>query len=97
MWTQVPNSPPAEFTLNKPVEFLRIKCDVHPWMFAYLTVVPHSYFAVTDTNGQFQIKHPPHGRYQLRAHHRKLGILEHDLVVPSERPVRLEFRIPQEG
>src|SRR6185295_8991177 len=37
--------------LPAPENFLRIKCDVHPWEFAYLSVVDHPYFALTDTNG----------------------------------------------
>lgn len=57
--------------LPSPEDFLRLKCDVHPWEFAYLSVVEHPFFAVTDTNGSFVIPNVPPGKYTLRALHRK--------------------------
>src|ERR1051325_10168272 len=32
-----------------PELFIRFKCDVHNWMFAYVSVVDHPFFSVTDT------------------------------------------------
>ncbi|MGH8248433.1 MAG: hypothetical protein ACREUU_18595, partial [Gammaproteobacteria bacterium] len=43
------------FVFRKPEIFLRIKCDVHPWMFSYGCVVEHPFFSVTDTNGAFRL------------------------------------------
>ena len=57
--------------LPSPENFLRVKCDVHPWEIAYLSVVEHPFFAVTDTNGGFVIPNVPPGKYTLRAWHRK--------------------------
>src|SRR5580693_7248172 len=39
----------------KDEEILRLKCDVHSWMTAYVGIVNHPYFAVTDAGGVFQI------------------------------------------
>ena len=63
----LPKSPDLEFSWQKPELFLRFKCDVHPWMFAYVSVVEHPFFAVTDTNGNFRMPAPPPGRYGLAA------------------------------
>jgi len=50
-----------------------IKCDVHPWMGAWISVMPHPYFNVTKKNGKFSIDNLPAGEYQLEAWHEKLG------------------------
>jgi len=61
----------SPFRLRSPEDFLRVKCDVHPWEFAYVSVVEHPFFAITDTNGNFVIPNLPAGKYTLRALHRK--------------------------
>ena len=46
----------TEKSFDKPEVLVRMKCDVHPWMFAYVGVVDHPYFAVTDKDGNFKIE-----------------------------------------
>jgi plastocyanin len=60
---------------------VRFKCDVHPWMFAYVGVFPHSYFAVTDKDGNFKIEGVPAGKYSVAAFHRKSHGTEDKAVV----------------
>ncbi len=62
---------PLSFTFTSAENFLKFKCDVHPWMFAWVTVVDHPYFAVTDKDGKFTIKDVPAGKYKIVALHRK--------------------------
>jgi len=45
------------------------KCDVHPWMLAYVHVVAHPYFAVTQADGTFEIKGLPAGEYEVSVWH----------------------------
>jgi len=68
---QMPGGGDVTFTFDKPENFLKFKCDVHPWMFAWITVVDHPYFAVTDKEGKFTIKNVPPGKYTVVALHRK--------------------------
>ena len=42
-----------------------IKCDIHPWMSGRVFVFPHPYFAVTDKDGNFEIKNAPAGKFRL--------------------------------
>ncbi|MCS7223789.1 MAG: carboxypeptidase regulatory-like domain-containing protein [Armatimonadetes bacterium] len=49
------------------------KCDVHPWMRAYVGIFDHPYFAVTDSKGTFTISGLPAGTYEIEAWHEKLG------------------------
>jgi hypothetical protein len=46
-----------------------VKCDLHPWMSAWVRVFDHPYFAVTDADGKFEIKNVPAGRYRLMVWH----------------------------
>jgi len=62
-----------EKTFNKPEVFVRFKCDVHPWMFAYVGVMDHPFFVVTGANGNFRINDLPDGEYTLAALHPKAG------------------------
>ena len=77
----------VDLSFPKPEMFLRIKCDVHPWMFAYVSVIPHPYFAVTDQDGRFIIEDIPLGHYVIEAVHRKLGSFQHELDVKSRKEV----------
>jgi len=42
-----------------------IKCDVHPWMKTWVLVSEHPYFAVTDSDGSYEIKNVPAGTYEV--------------------------------
>jgi hypothetical protein len=53
-----------------PGTFQRISCDVHPWEFAYVSVLRHPFFAVTDEHGEFSITNIPPGRYTVEVKHR---------------------------
>jgi plastocyanin len=61
----------TEKTFDQPEVLVRMKCDVHPWMFAYIGVVEHPYFAVTDKEGNFKISGVPDGKYTVVAYHLK--------------------------
>jgi hypothetical protein len=65
----------ADLTMSFPSaeNFLKIKCDVHQWMFAYVTVVDHPYFAVSGADGKFKIANVPPGKYTIQAMHRKIN------------------------
>lgn len=42
-----------------------VKCDIHPWMMGYVRVFNHPYFAITDEDGNFEIKNAPAGNWNL--------------------------------
>ena len=53
----------STFSKSEPSPFY-IKCDVHPWMKAWVLVSDHPYFAVTDATGNFTINDIPAGTYE---------------------------------
>jgi hypothetical protein len=58
-------------SIKAPEVMLKLKCDVHQWMFAYAGVQAHPFFAVTDADGNFKIANVPAGSYTLTAYHLK--------------------------
>lgn len=84
--------------LDKPEVFVRVKCDVHPWMFAYLGVVDHPWFAVTDKNGNFTLPLGlAPGQYTLAAVHVKAGEIAQPINVidGGTPPVNFTFDVPE--
>ncbi len=67
------NQTEAEFTFTKTEEPFKIKCDVHPWMNAFVAVLDHPYYSVSGADGSFEIAGLPAGTYELEAWHEKLG------------------------
>src|SRR5229473_1499569 len=62
---------------------LRITCDVHPWMRAWVDVLPTSAFAVTDEAGSYTISGVPPGKHTLRLWHERLGDKEQQVGVTA--------------
>jgi hypothetical protein len=54
-------------------EVIKVSCDLHSWMEAYIVVTPHSYFSITQNDGAFEIKDVPPGKYTLKLWHESLG------------------------
>ena len=50
-----------------------VTCDIHPWMRAWWMVLDHPYFAVTNEQGEFEIKHVPAGTQKLVVWQEALG------------------------
>src|SRR5215469_3329452 len=61
------------YTFDKPEMFMKFQCDVHPWMFAWVSIFDNPYFSTSGADGKFVIKGVPPGSYTLVASHRKLG------------------------
>ena len=53
----------------KPELGIDLRCFMHPWMVGYVHVLDHPYFAITSTNGTFEIKNLPPGTYEVSVRH----------------------------
>jgi len=83
---QGPGAGDLTFSIPAAENFMKFKCDVHTWMFAWVTVVDHPYFAVTGKDGSFTIKDVPPGKYKIAALHRKAAPagVERDIEVTAD-------------
>jgi len=69
-----------------------IKCDVHPWMSAWISVMSHPYFDTTSTtDGTFRINDIPAGEYEIEAWHEKLGTQTQKIVVDQYQRSTVDF------
>ena len=89
---QMPGGADLDFTFAQPEMFLKFKCDVHPWMFAWVSVYDHPYFCVSGKDGKFVIKNVPPGKYTVEADHRKAGATTQDVEV-KDSDVTVNFTI----
>lgn len=83
--------PPFDKTFDKQELMVHVKCDVHPWMTAYVGVLPHPYFATSGEDGSFSIKNLPPGKYTLEAWHEKYGTQTQEITVVEGKPVDLKL------
>jgi plastocyanin len=90
---QMPNGPDLTFSFSKPEDFLKFKCDVHQWMFAWVSIFDHPYFAVSGEDGSFKIANVPPGKYQIQAAHRKAGTVSQEVEVKEGEPAKVEFTL----
>jgi hypothetical protein len=77
--------------LNNPDEIVKLKCDVHPWMTAYVLVSTHPFFAVTDDTGSFKLTGLPVGNYTVEAWHERYGAKTAEIAVAEGKPAVTVF------
>lgn len=76
----------------KPEIMIRVKCNIHSWMRAYIGVVDHPYFAVAGDDGRFEIRDLPAGDYTLAAWHETLGEQETKITVAPSGKAEANFQ-----
>jgi plastocyanin len=92
--TQSPNGQPYRQAFAHPEVAIPVKCNIHPWMKAYIAVLDSPYFAVTGHDGTFTLKNVPPGTYTLTAWQEAYGSTEQSITVgPHEdKSVTLSFK-----
>lgn len=66
-----------------------VTCDIHPWMKAYWLILDNPYFAVTDENGNFEIKNAPAGTQKV--------VVWQEAVQFVTPPAGSDVTIPKDG
>ena len=79
-------------TFAKPEPIFQIKCDVHPWMSAYIGVFTHPFFSVTSTDGKFTISGLDAGSYEISAWHERLGTQTASITVTGSDTKTQDFK-----
>ena len=79
-------------TFPKPENVFQIKCDVHPWMSAYIGVFTHPFFSATATDGKFTISGLDPGTYEITAWHERLGTQSGSITVAANDKKTQDFK-----
>ena len=82
----------ATTTFAKPEPIFQIKCDVHPWMSAYIGVFTHPFFSVTSADGKFTIAGLDAGTYEITAWHERLGTQTASITVTGSDTKTQDFK-----
>ena len=69
-----------------------LRCDVHPWMRAWLAILDHPFFARTGPDGTFRLAGIPVGEYTLAAWHERFGRKEVRATVLAGQATDVSFR-----
>jgi plastocyanin len=82
----------ATATFDKEEAIFQIKCDVHPWMSAYVGVFTHPFFSVTRTDGKYTISGLDPGTYEITAWHERLGTQTASVTVGANEAKTQNFK-----
>ena len=70
---------------------VKVKCDVHAWMGAWVGVLDHPFFAVTDAAGKYSIEGLPDGKYTIEVWHEKYKSVTSDVEVKGATSANFEM------
>jgi plastocyanin len=80
-----------EFRLKDEEIMLRVTCDVHRWMTAFVGVVNHPYFGTSGADGTFAISNVPAGTYTIQTWHERYGTLSQTVRVSAGATSTVDF------
>lgn len=89
--SQMPRGAPIVKIFQHPELMMPVRCNQHNWMQMYVNVMENPYFAVSASDGSFQIKDLPPGDYTLAAIHEKFGEQTVKVTVPPKETVSANF------
>jgi plastocyanin len=89
--SQMPNSGPLDKTFSTAEMMIPIKCNQHPWMHMYLSVIGNPFFAVTGKDGKFTLQGLPPGTYTIAAAQEKYGEKTQTITVGAKDDKNISF------
>jgi hypothetical protein len=87
---------PFDHSFTKPAE-IEVICDLHPASHAWLAVLDHPYFAMTNPAGAFTLDDVPPGKYHVRAWHPSFGIADDSVAVVAGQSASLALKLVPEN
>jgi hypothetical protein len=85
------------FSVTKPLpanpELIKVKCDAHEWMHAWIMELDHPYYTTTGADGHFTIKDVPPGSYTLAVWHEAAGEKSEPVVVATGKTTKSKITL----
>jgi hypothetical protein len=81
----------TQFRLKQEEIMLRVSCDIHRWMTAFVGVVSHPYFATSGAGGTYTIENVPAGTYTIQTWHEQYGKLTQKVRVTAGSASAVDF------
>lgn len=91
--TQPRHGEPITKTFQHAEVMIPFRDNQHPWEKAYVGVLDHPFFAITDEFGNYQIRGLPPGTYTLCVWHELLGEQEVEIKVGSGETRTVDFTL----
>jgi plastocyanin len=88
---QPKGSDPIAKEMPEDPTVVKLACDVHPWMRAFIVVTAHPFFAVSGADGSFTIEKVPAGEYKMEAWHSHYGLKTGTVKVEDGKPAEVNF------
>jgi hypothetical protein len=95
--TQDPGTEPLRRRFIAPEVMIRVKCNIHGWMHAWIGVVDSPYFAVTGADGKFDLSNLPPGNYTIEAWQEELGTQQQQVTVAPQGKSEIAFTFQRES
>jgi plastocyanin len=89
--SQDPGSEPLARRFLAPEIMIRVKCNIHSWMHAWIGVVDNPYYAVTGQDGRFSLPNLPPGQYTIEAWQEDLGTQQQQVTVGPHSSSTIAF------
>jgi hypothetical protein len=88
--SQPPGTPPIVDKYDK-MEFIPVKCNVHPWMHGTFAVLKNSHYAISAADGGFALPNLPPGKYTITAWHESYGEQTQDVTISGSETKSVNF------
>lgn len=75
-------------------EVIKVECDLHHWMQAWIVVTENAFFSISGKDGTFEVPDLPPGKYTITAWHEVLGAMTQKITVGKEE-LTVDFEFPQ--
>ena len=88
--SQIAGSGPIDVAWTNEEVAIPVKCNIHPWMHAYIAVVKGP-FGVSNDSGSFKLDNVPPGAYTLTAWQETYGTQTQNVTVAAGKPAAVSF------
>jgi plastocyanin len=79
-------------TFNQ-AEIIKVSCDAHSWMSAWLVITDHPYIDATDGSGAFKISDVPPGNHTVEVWHETLGKVTKTVTVKAGEDTKVTIEL----